>query len=141
MSLNKVILAGRLTHEPELKHTTQGTPVIDFSLALNKGKGEAEFFECKAWRNTAEFICRYFRKGDGIGVDGQLASRSYEKNGEKRTIYYVDVKEVSFVEGKRSDSQGATAAPAPNLAQIANFGATDVQPNYVDMANDEDLPF
>ena len=140
MPINKVIMTGRLIREPELKHTTQGTPVIDFSLALNKGEGKADFFECKAWRNTAEFISRYFRKGDGIGIVGHLTSRSYEKNGEKRTVYYVEVEEVSFPDGRKNADASTNTAPTEKSAQNAKYEPTEGS-NFENMENDEDLPF
>jgi single-strand DNA-binding protein len=140
MAINKVIMVGRLTRDPELKHTTQGTPVIEFSLALNKGEGKADFFECKAWRNTAEFISRYFRKGDGIGIVGHLSSRSYEKNGEKRTVYYVEAEEVSFPDGKRSDGEGTNTAPTEKSSYSAKYDPTEAS-KFETMEDDSDLPF
>ena len=79
MSLNKVIMQGRLTADPELKQTPNGILVTSFSLALNKDEGKADFFNIVAWRHNAEFICKYFKKGDGIIITGHLSSRSYEK--------------------------------------------------------------
>ncbi len=93
LNLNKVILGGRLTADPELKQTASGTPVTAFSVAVSRkyaAKAEngtptqptADFINCVAWRNTAEFISKYFQKGSMIAVTGSIQTRNYEdKNG------------------------------------------------------------
>lgn len=117
--LNKTILTGRLTAKPELKSTQSGTNVTSFSLAVQRnyknGSGEydTDFINCVAWRNQAEFITKYFDKGQLITVVGYLTSRRYEDaEGNKRTAYEVVVEEALFAESK-SDRQQTQTAPAP----------------------------
>ena len=105
--LNKIILMGRLTRDPELRQTRSGTKVASFSLAVDRdfagqdGKRETDFIDCVAWRGTAEFVERYFSKGDAIGVDGRIQVEDYtDKNGNKRRRFEVVADQVSFVGGK-----------------------------------------
>lgn len=107
--MNKVILMGRLTHEPELRQTPNGIPVVSFGIAVNRrfakeGQQTADFINCTAWRQQAEFLCRYFHKGNMIAVVGSLQSRSWEDNsGNKRTTIDVQVDEVHFT-GEKATS-------------------------------------
>ena len=142
MAFNRVIMVGRLTADPELKMTQNGTQVVSFSLALSKGKDQpTDFFDFVAWRNTAEFLSRYFHKGDGIGVVGRLTVDSFtDKEGNKRKSYKVTADEVFFVEGKRSDGEGTNTAPAEKTAQSALYEPTEGG-NFENVENDEDLPF
>ena len=97
--LNKVILQGRLTAEPELKVTQNGTSVCSFSLAVDRSYGEkqTDFINCVAWRNTAEFIAKYFGKGKMLIAVGELQVRQYKANdGSKRYATEVIVNEVNF---------------------------------------------
>lgn len=112
---NKAILIGRLTAEPESKTTASGTTVINFTVATDRsyksedGERKADFLNCTAWRQQAEFICKYFHKGDPIGIEGSIQTRSYEdKDGNKRTSVEIQADNVFFVGGK---SKGA-ATPA-----------------------------
>ena len=88
-SLNKVILIGNLTKDPELKQTPSGTSVVSFSIGVSRkysgadGSRETDFINVVAWKGTAEFIAKYFRKGNGISIVGSLQVRSYESNGQK----------------------------------------------------------
>lgn len=102
LNLNKVILGGRLTSDPELKQTQQGTSVISFSIAVNrKGKDAGtDFINCVAWRQTAEFISRYFKKGSSICVTGSIQTRTWEDNGVKRHATEVLCDEAMFVDSK-----------------------------------------
>lgn len=113
--LNKVILMGRLTRDPEFRQTTSGIPVCRFSVAINRNYKnrqtgerveETDFVECVAWRTSAEFVSRYFNKGKMILVEGQLRNDNYtDNNGVKHYRMNVMVDNVSFVE---SDRQGAS---------------------------------
>lgn len=99
--INSVVLMGRITQDIELRSTTSGTSVIQFTIAVERyGKGEekqTDFITCVAWKGTAEFISKYFGKGRMIAVTGRLQSRSYEdKNGNKRTAIEVNVEQASF---------------------------------------------
>ena len=129
-NLNKVILGGRLTADVELKQTPQGTSVATFTVAVSRrGKDAAtDFINCVAWKQTAEFISKYFKKGNSICVEGEIQVRSYEdKNKQKRYATEVIVSEARFVDGK---------ADAPQEANEGEF-----KPNFVEVDADEDLPF
>ena len=136
-NLNKVILGGRMTADPELKQTPQGVSVTSFNIAVNRKAAkdketQADFITIVAWRNTAEFICKFFKKGASICISGSVQTRSYEDNqGVKRTVTEIIADEAFFVDGK-SDAQAITRdEPA-------------FQPNptrFEDVAPDDDLPF
>ena len=134
MAINKVIMTGRLTACPELKQTPGGVPVCSFTIAQNNGKDRAaEFFDCIAWRQTAEFLSKYFRKGDGIEIVGRLQSRTYEKDNVKRKIYEVVCDVVSFSAGKaNSDDTTAQNSYIPDAYQAVQ--KSDYEP-------DDDVPF
>lgn len=142
MAINKVIMVGRLTADPELKMTQNGTQVATFSLALSKGKDQpSDFFDFVAWRNTAEFLSRYFHKGDGVGVVGRLTVDAYtDKDGNKRKSYKVTADEVFFVEGKRNADDGGNTSPAEKTSYSAKYEATEAS-QFEDVGSDEDLPF
>lgn len=137
MAFNKVILMGRLTANPELKQTQGGHPVTSFSIAVDrKGKtGEdkvCDFINVVAWRQTAEFICKYFKKGSAILVCGELQTRSWtDNNGNKRIATEVVAGEVSFCEAKK-ETEGNYIPNAYKTPQAANFEA---------VKDDADLPF
>ena len=138
MALNKVIMNGRLCADPELKTTQSGLKVTSLNLAVQKGKDETDFFKITAWRNTAEFICKYFKKGDGICVDGHLATNTYEKNGEKRTSYEIVCDSVDFPVGRGKGDEGTNTAPTTNEVQR---GYNPYQPSFESVGGDEGLPF
>ena len=102
MAMNKVLMVGRLTISPELKQTNSGIDVTRFSIAVSMGTNKTDFFNVVAWRQTATFITRFFKKGDGICIDGHLESRSYEKDGVKHTVYEVICDNAGFAEGRGS---------------------------------------
>ena len=109
--LNKIILMGRLAREPELKRTTSGTSVTSFSLACDRdfksqsGEKETDFIEVVAWKNTAEFVSKYFSKGRMAVVEGRLQIRDWtDKAGNKRTTAEVVADNVYFADSKRSES-------------------------------------
>lgn len=138
MNFNKVILGGRLTADVELKATPSGVSVCSFSIAVNRKVGKdmeqkADFINCVAWRNTAEFISRYFKKGSCILIVGSVQNRTWtDEKGQKRYATDIVVDEAHFVESK-SESAGAVAASGvPYGADTANFE---------EMTADEDLPF
>lgn len=109
--LNKAILVGRLTADPELKATSGGISVTKFNIAIDRsysskdGKRDTDFITIVAWRNTAEFICKYFSKGSAIGIDGSIQTRSYtDKNDNNRTAFEVIAEKASFVERKNTNA-------------------------------------
>lgn len=138
--LNKVILTGRLTAAPDLKTTTGGISVTTFSIAVQRnyknadGSYDADFINIVAWRNQAEFISRYFEKGQLITVVGSLQSRNYEdKNGNKRTAFDVVVEEALFAESKKDSAPRPQEFKAP-----AETGGNDMDFEEV---SDDELPF
>lgn len=121
--LNRIILMGRLVADPELKSTQSGVSVATFRIAVDRNytpKGaerQADFIPCVAWRQTAEFINRYFSKGRMIALEGSLQSRNYEdKTGARRTAYEVMVDQAYFADGK---PDGAAAPASPPAAESA----------------------
>lgn len=132
--MNKVILLGRLTKEPELSQTTSGIEYISFNIAVNRRitakEQKTDFISCTAWRKTAEFISRYFRKGSMIAVVGSIQTDSYEKNGAKVYTTYVNVDEVYFAGEKRLENN-----PPPALPHVSD-GFGEYMPT-----SEEDLPF
>lgn len=106
--LNHIILQGRLTADPEKRMTSQGTPVTSFSLAVNRdyNKEETDFVNCVAWRNSADFVEKYFHKGDMMIVSGRLQIRNYtDKNGNKRTAAEVVCEQEYFGGAKKAQSE------------------------------------
>lgn len=145
--LNKVILMGRLTRDPELRHTQSNTAVCGFSLAVNRdyvpqsGGQTTDFIEIVAWGKTAEFVSKYFVKGQLVAVTGRLQTRSWQdKEGNKRVTVEVNAEEVHFAEPKRGnggydqqDTRTQTQAPA-------SFDFNDSE--YSEVSDDEGaLPF
>ena len=116
---NKAILVGRITADPELKQTPNGVSVLSFSLAVEraystKEERQTDFINCVAWRNTAEFISKYFSKGQMLGIDGSIQTRSYEDNqGNKRTVVEVVVGSAFFTESKKSSAPPVEEIPLP----------------------------
>ena len=131
-NFNKTILGGRLTSNVELKQTGTGISVCSFTIAVNRKTGkdkeqQTDFISCKAWRNTAEFICKYFSKGSPICVVGSIQTRTWTDNeGNKRAATDVVVDEAMFVDGKGEVGLGQASSPAPNFEEIKD---------------DADLPF
>lgn len=136
--INKVILTGRLTSKPELKKTSSDVSVTAFSVAVQRqykdGQGNypTDFINCVSWRSTAEFIAKYFDKGNLIALVGELQSRNYEdKQGNKRTAFEVICSEAHFVESKKEVSP---EFKAPKVAP--NVSADDFEE-----VQDDELPF
>lgn len=109
--LNHIVLQGRLTKDVEIRHTQSEKAVASFSIAVDRGRDNgADFINCVAWQQTAEFISKYFSKGDMILVEGRLTSRSYEdKAGNKRTAFEVVVGNVNFCGSKSNGEKKQTA--------------------------------
>ena len=138
-NFNKVILGGRLTRDPELKQTPNGVKVAQFSVAVNRRGGNeqvTDFFNVTAWRGTAEFITRYFRKGSSICITGSIQTRSWTDNdGNKRSVVEIVADEATFVDGKNDN---ASADPQPSYMPDAYKPSS---PNLEPIGDDEDLPF
>lgn len=107
--LNKAILMGRLTADPELRHTQSNIPVTSFTLAVDRSFGkekQTDFLDIVAWRNTAEFVSKWFSKGMLVAVSGRMQTRIWEdKQGNKRKTTEVVADEVFFAEGKRGQEE------------------------------------
>ena len=136
--INKVILMGRLTRDPELRHTGKGTPVTTFSIAIDNGYGDnkrTDFVNCLAWNKTAEFVTKYFAKGKMIIVIGRITTRSWEtQDGKRAYATEVVANEVNFGELKTSPQLNTpqTAAQPPMQDDDDDFTLLD---------EDDDLPF
>ena len=140
--VNKFILQGRLTADPEIKQTPSGVSCANFTVAWSEKYKEIEtkcIQRCKAWRSTADFIGKYFAKGQEIIVVGKMATESWEKDGQKYSAQVLTVDEASFC-GSKSANQGE-AAPAqaytPPAAQTMPGGT----PQFEEVGDDDQLPF
>ena len=106
--MNKIMLVGRLTKDPELRYTQSGTAVTSFTLAVNRRfskEKEADFINCVAWQKTGGFVAEYFKKGSALGLEGRLQVRTYDsENGQKHWVTEVVAEQVEFVERKGSGS-------------------------------------
>lgn len=113
MSLNSVILHGRLTRDPELKTTAKGTNYCQFTLAVSRGSKDAgaDFIDCVAWNNTAELMAKWLKKGNPIIVDGNLRQSSWEKDGQKHSRLDVAVRNITFAGDKSSEESSAKSVP------------------------------
>lgn len=163
--LNRVILMGRIVADPELKTTGTGISVTSFRIAVDRSyvkSGEerkADFFDVVCWRNTAEFVCRYFGKGSLIAVEGQLQSRTYQaKDGTNRYVVEVVADNVSFTGERRENAGGYNQAYGGNQTYAApNYGGSQAyqqdmpqapasyqsgsNSDFQEMPLDDDLPF
>lgn len=145
---NLVVLTGRLTADPELRTTPSGVSVTSFSIAVQRKykageEAETDFINIVAWRQTAEFVCKYFDKGKMIGIEGSIQTRRYTDNeGKNRTAFEVIANNVQFVESKRSTDvnvQGEDPLRSlQNNLQAAGVPSSD----FTDVSDsDDDLPF
>lgn len=153
--LNKAILMGRLTADPEHKQTPNGISVTSFSIACDRnfadkeGNRGTDFINIVAWRQTADFICKYFAKGRMIAIEGSIQTRNYEdKQGNKRTAFEVVAEQVYFADSKQGNDNQKSAAtnfPAPSApaafnepAKGSSFSVGDFEEIDTD---DSELPF
>lgn len=168
--MNRVVLMGRLTKDPELRYTPQGTAVVRFTIAVNRrfakeGQQQADFISRVAWRQTAEFICKYFRKGSMIAVVGSIQTRSWDgQDGKRQYATEVLVDEVYFTGSKAEtggglETSGGYAYPPEPQVAAGGYGqpfgggygqqpASPGAPNFDAFdsfgfvpADDGDLPF
>lgn len=144
LNLNKVILGGRLTSDVELKTTTTGVSVAQFSLAVNRkyskeGEQQTDFINCTAWRGTAEFIAKYFKKGSSLCVVGSIQVRSWtDNNNQKRYATDIVVDEAMFVDSK-NDTQTANNITPDNY--IPDAYKVPEKEEFQPVDTDSDLPF
>lgn len=138
--MNKVILLGRLTRDPELRTTPSGVSVTSFSIAVNRrfAKDQTDFINCVAWRQTAEFVSKYFAKGNMISVVGSLQTGRYEKDGQTHYTTDVVVDEVYFT-GSKAEASGS--APIPQDRSNQEDSPFNIDEGFMPMPADDDLPF
>ena len=151
MSLNRIILMGRLTRDPELRRTQSGTAVTSFSLAVDRdfksqsGEKETDFIDIVAWRNTAEFVCNYFTKGRMAVVEGRLQIRDWtDRDGGKRRSAEVVADNVYFGDSKRDSApSGGYDAPPAYGAPAGGYAPPAAGPSGFAELDDQDgeLPF
>ena len=145
--LNHITIMGRITRDPELRRTGSGIAVAGFTVAVDRdfsgkdgGEKETDFIDCVAWRQTGEFVSKYFTKGSMIVVSGRLQMRSWtDKDGNKRRTAEVVAENVYFGDSKRSGDAGNTSAPA-----YGSYSAPDAQPvqDFTELDDvDGQLPF
>ena len=153
LNLNKVVLCGRLTADPELKQTQNNVPVVSFTLAVNRRRfgassdasqaQQADFIRLVAWRQTAEFISKFFKKGSALCVTGSIQTRTWQdQQGQKRNDTEVVVDEAMFVDGlnEAGAMQGGYTPDAYGSAPSFSTPASDA-PNFEELKADDDLPF
>lgn len=140
--LNSIIIMGRLTADPELRSTSSGLSVSSFTVAVDRNyvrageEKKTDFINVVAWRQQADFVSKYFRKGSMIAVQGSLQTRNYEdKNGNKRIAYEIVADQISFC-GSKSES-GTYNNEASNASSYNNSSADD----FSSVVDDDDLPF
>lgn len=150
--MNVVCLMGRLVAEPELKQTQSGVSVCSFRIAVDRSyqvKGQerqSDFINLVAWRQQAEFLCRFFHKGSRIAVVGSLQSRQYtDQSGSKRTAYEVVCDNISFVDPKSANPGGGYAAPDSQIPPAYNESqpafSTAAAGDFEEIVGDDELPF
>ena len=157
--LNHITLMGRLVADPELRRTQNGTAVTSFTLAVDRdfknkqtGERETDFVNIVVWRQTAEFVSRYFTKGRMAVVEGRLQIRQYtDKEGNKRTAAEVVAENVYFADSQRRESDGGSyspsygggySAPAPAQQPSGGYAAPSGGDQFAELADDDgDLPF
>ena len=142
--INRTVLVGRLTKDPEIRYTQSGMAVANFTMAVNRqftnanGEREADFISCIVWRKAAENFCNYTHKGSLVGIDGRIQTSSYEKEGQRVYSTQVVVDSFSLLEPKQQSQQrgqqfNASDALHDNFGQPANNNDFDI--------DDNNLPF
>lgn len=142
--MNVVILAGRLTADPELRQTQNGVSVTNFCIAVDRryDRETTDFINIVAWRNAAEFVCKYFRKGDGIEVEGSIQTRPYtDMEGNKRTAFEVVASQLHFpLSNSKAGKPGNGQAGNPSSGN--SYSSYDIDPgDYEELESEEDMPF
>lgn len=142
MSLNKIIVMGRIVNDIELKKTQSGVEVCSFKVACDRdfksadGKKECDFIPVVAWRNTASFLAKYFGKGRMVVVDGKLQSRQWtDKNNNRRTEWEIQAENVYFADSKQSNGGGQNNVVAAQ--ETANNEFAEIEDDF----SEENLPF
>ena len=157
--LNHIVIMGRLTRDPELRYTQSQTPVVSFSVAVDRdfggrdgGEKQTDFIDCVAWRSTAEFVSKYFRKGSMVVVSGRLQIRDWQdRDGNKRRSAEIVADNVYFGESRRREDDNRESYGAGNYAGSSyggnsydnNRGASAPAPSaFADLGDDDgELPY
>lgn len=149
--LNVAVLMGRLVADPELRHTPNGISVTSFTLAVDRSyvksgtERQTDFIDIVAWRGTAEFVCKYFRKGQLAAVQGAIQTRSYtDKEGNKRKAFEIVADNVHFAEPKRDGAGAGLSHPRTESAaeqQPASAYESGNTGDFEEIPTDDDLPF
>ena len=140
--LNTICLVGRIVHDPELKNTNSGNAVTSFAVAVERNRSDqdgekiVDYIDVVAWRKTAEFVSKYFKKGSWIAVNGSLQTRSYEdRDGKKRKVFEVVADNVHFCGGKESAPSGTSKLDKFSAYAEANLA------DFNEVGGDDDLPW
>ena len=151
LNLNKVVLAGRMTADPELKQTANGVSVLSFTIAVNRAyvsknndqsERQADFIRVVAWRNTAEFISKYFRKGSAICITGSIQTRTWQdQQGQRRDATEIVADEAMFVESRANETSGAQSYSPDAYGQSQPMTSNTGVSGFEDHNTDDDLPF
>ena len=153
LNLNKVVLCGRLTADPELKQTQNGVAFVNFTLAVNRrfqsrtndaaNAQQADFISLLAWRQTAEFISKYFKKGSALCVTGSIQTRSWQdQQGQRRYTTEVVVDEAMFVDSRNESGSAGGYTPDAYATSAPAFSTPVAEaPNFEELKADDDLPF
>lgn len=146
--LNVAVITGRLTADPELRHTPNDIAVTSFSVAVTRSyarsgeERQTDFIDVVAWRGTAEFICKYFKKGQIIAIEGSIQTRNYEdKEGKKRKAVEIVANNAHFVESKRSMSEVAVNSHENIIDETPVAYESGKVEDFQEIQSDEDLPF
>lgn len=153
--LNVISVMGRLVADPELRKTTTGVSTTTFTIACDRNfvkageERQTDFFDIVAWRATAEFACKYFRKGQLIALNGSLRTRTYDdKEGKKRKVYEIVADNLHFAESKASTggsgyspAAGSAPAPARVASQEPSSYSSGTPDDFSIIDDSEDLPF
>ena len=151
--INRAVICGRLVRDPELRRTSNGTPVTSFTVAVNRtfknsdGEQEADFINCVAWNKTAEIVDQYCSKGNLIGAEGRLQSRKYQdQQGNNRTVVEIIVEQIQFMESKNVAQQSTTISEAKEKYYGRNRVANSIYPDQMASSdgfdlNDDDIEF
>lgn len=151
--LNIAAIMGRLTADPELRHTPANTPVTSFTVAVNRSfvragaERQTDFIDVVAWRGTAEFVCRNFKKGQMIAVDGSIQTRTYtDKEGRNRKAFEIVANNVNFAESRSAGTSGGYESRVQEQSS-EDFDSSEVSfasgdaDDFTVIADDDDLPF
>ncbi len=152
--LNVAVIMGRLVADPELRHTPNDIAVTSFTVAVDRAyarqgtERQADFIDVVAWRQQAEFVCRYFTKGQMIAVTGSIQTRTYEdRQGNKRKAVEIQADRVSFTGSKRESGGSGSYDSAPAVQKPAAFAepapaySSGSSEDFEEILTDDDLPF